>query len=496
MGARFVRWQSGFAWANIARDLDPLARELLSLQYTGFPVFLQKPAHVLSLAAWSLPGWNETVAAISLSLVCSLVTILLTAELCRHWFDRSTALVAGAWLALQPYHIHYSRLALHEMTSMTMFLVAIYLRQKTSNRASPVRFALSGAFAMSAIGASYRYLPFVVLFLGWEIIALCWKRQVGIKLSVARWIATLAGAALVFTILNTAYHVCFAPQFLWSQPASYLAVLKMKFLGGESSFDLEYPFFYINMIRQFDGIAGVIIPVLGIGACLRIRSRHAVKLVTVFLLIFTLFSCTTTRVPRTITGLLPFMAMLASLAIVTGYRNLVTPCRSKTIRRVYCILVIGVFMLFIPKWNSIWQIRSAYPEIINWLKANNVETFYTTMQPVFAVELGRDAPQPVPSTLAQIQAAVEETGVRYLLVDWQKTLRYEQSIRTIEEACLPVFAMEHNPGLFFATLHENHLPVDVPLLQQDPSLGYVKVYDLYQVLPQLGRPLSSEGVLP
>ncbi|MCD4654060.1 hypothetical protein K8T06_09000, partial [bacterium] len=93
-------------------------------------------------------------------------------------------------------------------------------------------------------------------------------------------------------------------------------------------------------------------------------------------------------------------------------------------------------------------------------------------------------------TLEDIHKEVERTKIRYLTVDWQKFLRYSRGVLEIEKAVLPVFVAPHNPGVFFATLHENHLPGDIENLRKDPSIAYVKVYDLYEALPATGYSLS------
>ncbi|HPQ38762.1 MAG TPA: hypothetical protein PLV45_00185 [bacterium] len=486
MGARFVRWRSGVLWLEFRNMIgDQLAPALPGI-YRGLPVFLQKPAHVLLLTLWTLPGWNEISAAVTYSINWGLVSIWATATIGRRWFSPAAGLIAAAWLAFQPYHVHYSRLALHETDSMALFLLTLLSWHSMHDRGGVFRGVRTGALAMLTLGTSYRYLPLLVLGVVFELVitirAVPWPSK-----WIVRWLALLAGGIAVFTILNGAYAVAFNPDYLWSQPGSYLEVLRMKFLGSETSFDVDYPLFYLDMMRRFDGgwmcaagCAAVIFLILS-------RKTKPLILCTWIIVPLALYSLTTTRVPRTISCILPFWALAAGYALSRVFDH----PRFKAVSTVWRGFAIGMVLILVaisalPSLQSIWALRSGYVEVVHWLENQSRSTHLSTMPPVYAVYQGRHAVMPVPFTLDEIIREVESTGVRYLTVDWQKFLRYSQGVHEIEKAVLPVYAAPHNTGVFFASLYENHLPGDVKKLQEDPTLAYVKVYDLYAALREMG----------
>lgn len=490
MGARFVRWRTHILWLECHRMIGDTVATPMPDFYRGLPVFLQKPMHVLLLAIWNSPGWDEAAAAVAFSIFAGLIAIGCTAELGRKWFSPATGLIAAAWLAIQPYHIHYSRLALHETVSMAVFLLTCCAWQRLDTQRRLGAAWLTGALAMAAVGCSYRYLPFILLGIGWEIHSGL-TRMIRWRDRFKRWLLELLAATSVFLLLNAAYPVAFFPDYLWSQPGSYWDVLKKKFLGGESSFDLDFPWFFLDMMYRFDGAVLTGITLIAIIRLFIIRSRLSLSLACWILVPFMLFSLTTTRVPRAITGVLPFVALATGDMFAAG----VVLCRSSSRYRRQFLMASGVVAAVIglslaPHIHGIWSLKSGYPEVVHWLEQQGERIHLSTMPPVYAVYQGRQAVRPVPFTLEAIHQEVERTRVRYLTVDWQKFLRYSPGVRDIEQAVLPVVVANHNPGVFFATLYENHLPADVDLLREDPTLQFIKVYDLYDVLESLGYRLS------
>ncbi|MCD4655401.1 glycosyltransferase family 39 protein, partial [bacterium] len=458
MGARFLRWRSDVILFKYLHYLDSGISGPLPDFYIGLPVFLQKPVHVLLLTIWSLPGWNEIVSAISFSINCGLLTILLTAEIARRWLNPWTGLVAAAWLAVQPYHVHYSRLALHEMDSMALFLLTILIWDSMNRKNSVFRAILTGCLSVATLGASYRYLPYLMLG-GLMELFISLKSKCRPMDLFRRWAGMLFGALIAFVFLDTCYNIVFSPDYLWSQPDSYLSVLKMKFFGGESSFDLKFPGFYFKMIKEFDGLAAGLVLLVG-WLWLFFRRNPTKWMLLIFTTVpFVLFSLTTTRVPRTITVILPFFALAVACLLVEVSNILKRKSRLALVLFITMFAISAVSMA----WNlrEIWQLKSGYPDVIDWFEKKNVQTHLSTMPSIYAVYKGRGAVKPVPFTLEAIHKEVERTKIRYLTVDWQKFLRYSKGVLEIEKAVLPVFAAPHNPGVFFATLHENHLPGDI-----------------------------------
>lgn len=494
MGARFVRWrirlvalqiQNIFTSSTLVPDIH---------DYQGFPVFLQKPVHVFMLALFSAPLKNDILAATYYSILSGLVSIVATAELARRWFSASTGLLAAAFLAFMPSHVHYSRLALHEMDSMAAFLILLLLLQCLHKEPFKLMhknlLALTTGFlAIMVIGMSYRYLPYVCLAIFMELLFLGVKR--GISLKSGQWIWMLIGAGACFLLMNLGYRLAFFPDFQWSEPTNYLSVLKTKFLGSESSFDLDHPFYYVSVLSQFDGVLPTVSWLFSLPALFVRPNRRCFQCLIFILMPLALFSLTTTRVPRTITGIYPFIAIawgyaLAKLGSI-GHAD-----KKKIFYRLsmVSVVLITLFMMFI-RLPYLWSVTSGYQNVVKWLQSTGDERHFSTMYPVYAVYQGNKAVLPVPPDLDALKTAVDQTGIRYLTVDWQKYLRYQPSVYEIERQVLPIAAFDHKPGDFLLSLYENHLPADVPLLKDDPVLHYIKIYDLYAVLPEMGYSLSK-----
>lgn len=494
MGARFLRWRIYWLSTEILQFFGFVSQIPPVESYQGYPVFLQKPVHVILLSVFSAFFDNDILAAIHYSIIAGLLTIVLTAELGRMWFNPLTGLLAATWLAIQPAHVHYSRLALHEMDSMALFLVLLLgwsrfpCESDKSLKTAATGFAL-GFTACLTIGTSYRYLPYVALACLWEFTGFLSIRSTFTRFRL-RWLGMLLGVLFCVILLNFCYRLAFYPEFSWSEPASYIEVLRIKFLSDESSFDAKHLWYYIRMFYRFDGLFPTVIWVIALAVLPLRRTYSHLKLASWLLLPLILFSLTTTRVPRTVTGLYPFIA-LTWASLIDWMTTASIPLKSHRVRATtaiaLCVISFGAMFSQLP---AIWILKSGYPDVIEWLRKQPDARHFSTMYPVYAVYQGRESVGPVAFTLDEIARDVRNTGIRYLTVDWQKFLRYSRGVYEIEKAVLPVFAVPHDPGAFFASLYENHLPSDVPLLQQDATLQYLKVYDLYQALPALGYRLN------
>ncbi len=199
---------------------------------------------------------------------------------------------------------------------------------------------------------------------------------------------------------------------------------------------------------------------------------------------------TTTRVPRTVTGIYPFIAITWGYFMIRTWNRLRDNPRAGRVFWLIPVLILVIAGSMFFRLPAIWALKSGYPDVVQWLQKQPSQVHLSTMYPVYAVYQGREFVGPVPFSLEEIHREVERTKIRYMTVDWQKFLRYSRGVYEIEKAILPVYAVRHNPGIFFASLYENHLPSDVPNLRQDDTLQYIKVYDLYDALPRLGYPLS------
>ncbi len=459
--------------------------------YDGYPVFLQKPIHVLLLTLSSFAFGLHVWVVFAHSILYGVATVAMTLWLGRRMFGDIAGVVAGLWVCLEPYHVHYSRLGLHETDSMFLFLAGTALWYASIHHDRKILLFGSGVILMCAMGSSYRLLPMCLMIGAFELARSLRTQPFLSTIRRTGWMA--GGAAMAFLWIDVAYRLAFNPDYLWSETGSYIQLLKKKFISSESSFDLMAPDFYLTMFHQFDGWIPLII--LFTAVCWTLVRGGLERWLTgsLFLVPFIILSLTTTRLARAQSIILPWGALAVGVLFQDWIRSEMITCKARKLK-----FAIGLGILIIvsmaAKWIPIYQLTSGYPAVIEFLKKQDASFHLSTMKPVYASYLGRHAVADPGKTLEELQEQVRQTGVRYLSVDWQKYLRYPDSIAKIEEKILPVFAAPNPVGDFFASLYENHLPWDVPKLRdRDPTLHYIKVYDLHTALPELGYPLNQDA---
>lgn len=488
MGTKFLRWRTGILLKEFLNAAGCSFNIPPPDAYPGYPVYLQKPFHVILLTLTSVFfGLKHVLGAVH-SACYGMGTIVLTGWLGHRLAGRSAALLSAAWIAFEPYHVFYSRIGLHETDSMLVLLAgssAVFLWHETRR---PRYLLYSGLLLTLALGTSYRLLiPILIMICSITPGRIC---DFDIKKTLRGWAVFLAGVAISAAFLELSYRLIFSPDYLWSQPPSYLALLKKKFISPESSFDLAYPWFYFGMFIRFDGWFPTLLAMAALIYLPWKRNFQAVVVFLMFVLPFALFSMTSTRLARTPTGLLPWSALAVGMAW-TDFRSVTGKLR-KPFR---CIVTGGIWgavlLSFGLQWPSILKIQSGYRPVIEYLNSKGQHRCLATMKPIFAFYMGRENVDDPADTVDGLCRQVGETGVRYMCLDWQKFVRYRPGFKAVEMEALPVFAAYNPVTEHFATFHENYLPGDVPVIPHlDPAVNYIKVYDLYDVLPRLGcRPV-------
>ncbi len=423
------------------------------------------------------------------SVAYSLGVIGMTTWLGMRYLGTAAGIMAGLWLAFEPYHVHYSRSGLHEMDAMFLLMAAIALWFCSWKTSRSWIMILLGSVMMFCVGTSYRMILMVFLIVAIDIVITLRDRPGAV---FHRVFGMFFGMCISFALLNAAYFLAFYPEYTWSQPASYFALLKLKFFStGETSFCLDFPWFYLNTFRRFDGLFPLVLTVGGVIFSLSLGNRYARVMGLLFSIQFIFLSLMSPHLARAPSAILPFGAL------ATGYS--VQQIRARVSGRSVAFrgAVIGLFavglVIMAVNLKPVYKVRSGYTQVIEFLDSRGQSVHLTTMKPIYAAYRDRTYALDAGATLEDLKKQMEETGARYLSVDWQKYLRYKTSIMKIEETVLPVFAAVNPVGEFFATLHENHLPRDVPILRDmDPTLGYIKVYDLTTALPACGVVIQQE----
>jgi len=226
MGCKFFRWRSSILLHQMLNHLGFSYEIPNPGNFPGYPVFLQKPVHIVLLSISSVIGGMNVLIGVYHSIFYGLVSIFLTGILGKKLFNQSTGIIAAAWLALEPYHIHYSRLGLHETDSMVLLLLAVIF-WLNNHLGRKFFIFLSGFLLMASLGASYRIFPFLGIIPLWDIYLN--RKDLWSNIYLKRASIFIFACLIMFSCINLLYYFAFYPHYLWSQPGSYVELLKKKF---------------------------------------------------------------------------------------------------------------------------------------------------------------------------------------------------------------------------------------------------------------------------
>ncbi len=482
MGVRFFRWRMHALASIVLSGADP-GTVFFSTAYPGFPVFLQKPFHVVLLTVSSLLLGISSQTGTLHAAIYGTAVVGLTGVLAARIASPATGILTALLLCFEPYHVHYSRVGLHETDSMLLLVCAVLLWVRSDQRDSNRAACGAALFLVLSMGTSYRLFINMLLIGIFELLRVVTQKSTFSRIR-NRLASMFLGAAAGVTFLELLHFSTFFPDLEWSEPASYIALLSRKFLSPESSMDLDFPFFYLDMFRQFDGLIPTACVCFAALVALISGTPAIRRIVVLFAIPFALYSVTTTRLARTVTGILPWAAILTADCLVRGSARRAGESLFMTaVRRgAMAVCTISILISYLLHLPVVYTVNSAYPEVIAFLDQTGTRRHLSTMLPISAFYAGKESVASPGATEAALRRQVEQEGYRYLVVDWQQYVRPLPSVMTIQTRVLPVFAVRNPMVDFFATLHENYLPADVPNLRQsDPSIGYIKVYDLWSI---------------
>lgn len=482
MGTRFVNWRVVELVDNLSRfgfHLNSLQSDVPNVE--GYPVFLQKPGHIVMLSLFSLFMGTSEYLGPFMSAVFGILGLFVVFRLGRYLYGKPAALFAVLLLSLMPSHLYYSRLGMHEINSGFFVLLGVLLHVKsidsrTKRGLDELLYFLSSACIGFALISSYRWIIFLPIVAGFDFLYHLFQVKKRFR-AVWRTVIFVSGLIIPLTIAEVSYFLCFYPDYLNSQPSSYFLVLLKKF-STESQFNAEYPLFYLTQYATMEGFLFLL--VAAIGCVLSISRRRWQERYPAIIVLVTLlfFSLTLTRVSRAPSVIFPFLTLVAGLAM---HRMFIWAKEHlHTGRLVALLLLLSILGWFGFRAHQIIHLRSGYDAAFNFVRVESNGRHLSTMAPLSAVFFGnKNVPLHPPASLDEMKQLCEQGGYRYLLVDWQKYVWYYPSIKYIEENFEPVITFD-NPYIQFPTvLGENYIPQILPtLLDHDPLIDTIKIYDL------------------
>jgi len=485
MGTRFVNWRTSELTENFGRfgfKLSSFNSDHESFE--GYPVFLQKPGHIALLSVASLVWGVDEYLGHVVSSVFGLLSIVLVYFIGRICGGQRLGLLAALLLALGPTHVHYSRVGLHEITSSFFVLMAVLFHLKSMRRSQSkgldeILFFLTGICLSYAIICSYRWIIFIPVFIGMDILILSLR---GTRLPVAIWRALLfmSGFMIPLSFAEFFYFLYFYPDYVRFQPSSYFNVLLYKF-SSETHFNMSRPFHYLGQLSKSEGVLYLSLVVFGLLHSIRKKHKLLIYITLLLLFPFILYSFNVTRVARAISIVVPFMAILAATTIISVHNLLKKMTRHWRVTG--NLMFIIILVVFIRQDITILGMNSGYDAAFDFVMQRSDGKHLSTMAPIGALRMGRESvPLHPPRQFEELQTFCEHHGYRYILVDWQKYVWYYPSIEELERNYEPVIIIPNPYVNVMSVLNENYIPgLLEALCDHDKTLDVIKIYDLNQI---------------
>ncbi|MBN2384976.1 glycosyltransferase family 39 protein [bacterium] len=492
MGSKFVSWRMTELCENVQRFGWKLSSLNSDVQhYQGYPVFLQKPGHVFLLTVASLfLGVDDRLgqAVSALFGVLSLVMVYLIGCMSG---GRRVGLIAALFCAFSPSHVHYSRVGLHEISSTFFVLGSVFLhlqalRPQQARGHDEVLLFFTGLGLSCAVICSYRWIILIPLFVLMDTLTVTLRSK---KFMTVLWrnVLMFTGFLIPLSFAELSYFICFYPDYLQFQPSSYFWVLLYKF-SSETHLDLTHPFHYVFQLGRFEGFFFLILVSFGLVWAGSSRERTRLYLCSLIMVPFLLYSFNTTRVARAISVILPFLSIMAALAIVS-LQN-----RIKDFQRLWRLSTVLLILIplsqFCVQNLKVLSMKSGYRQAFAYIRQHSNGKHFSTMSPIGSLQFGRDAvPLHPPATLDEMRELCLSQGYRYVLIDWQKYVWYGSSvsdyyasIHEIETRYEPVMIIANTYVEEMSVLNENYIPgLLEAILEDDPTINTIRIYDLNAV---------------
>jgi hypothetical protein len=283
--------------------------------YLGFVWLTRRVASIAALQQlYFTDPTGIYTAGRALGVACGTATVLLVHRLAARLADRRSAIAAAVFLAVSPLHVRDSHYVKHDVPA-TLAVVAAYLaivRVWPCAPESGVRtrdVVLAGAACGIAFSTHY-YCIFLVFPLAWAVAQSTWNA--GIRQAAERLALAGAASAIVFFLLSP--FIAFEPMTAWRDiAANREIVVDRAVTAGAFAPAVRY-----LQILWSDSVGAPVVVLAIAGAIWMLLTQPArAVLVIAFPIPFFLFISNTFPASRYLNPILPFIALLAGIAVAS-----------------------------------------------------------------------------------------------------------------------------------------------------------------------------------
>lgn len=340
---------------------------LLPFFFRAFGEF-KNPVFIYS-AVPSILILGPTVFAVRfVSVLYGTATIAVLYLLVAHLFSKRTGLIAAVFLAVSPWHIHFSRVGFELISSIFYLLLFLYFLFKSFEK---TKYYIPAIVCLFLTTFSYSvpkiYLPFILLFL----LVLYFKDFVHLTRSKVFWITNIvAGLIIGFILILSSRDGSLMARWdqvrasdlgwkmFWEGYRNHFSI-KFLFTKGDADFPGQFPFRHsVNGTGELYLFQIIFIVVGFFGGLLDSKQRKALFLFVLILIIYPIAASLTGINPqasRSILGVVPFTILTSY-----GFVYLFTMLHKRKILIKIGYVVFAIVFFF--SWISFVHNLEAYPK--------------------------------------------------------------------------------------------------------------------------------------
>lgn len=379
-----LRGGPDFSLANYLRETDAKLR-------VTHP-FAPKPGYAVACAVAMMLTGNIIAACSYVEAAFGILTVAVLFGFIWHLRNARAAIIASALLAISIYHIYYSRNAYPQTSTGALFLIAVwchYAWQAKCSAGPKVSYlwpSLCGVVLGLSFWFNYQIAGALPAFAIVHVLACARLRSFrhfafgGLAIASGFIVVMLAAEARTYPLM-----LLFRSYGLVYPNGTFLELLGPRVIGqSDTPFNIAcWPLlpYFLSVTESWAYVAAILIPPIAAALHVAFRAGRNPKAAYALLLhpaivysfipfiaIWTVFSFKTMQGARTFVTALPFLFALTAIGIDYAFARPARFPRFMLAPAALCFAV-SLFLFFPAKLREVESIRSAYPCVIEYTRA-------------------------------------------------------------------------------------------------------------------------------